>query len=260
MFSLKPFAGAAALLLSLLAPLLPAGPEARPGAAPAPSPELTVRDGITFAVEGETLYLPLQELRKDLGLDLRAGERREVFLKRYPLRRGETRVLLDGTRLVSLRALKRFGVRVAWDARRNAAVVENGRRRVAVRNGVKRIAVNRRTQTVRLWQGRRFLGESKCSTGRSGFRTPTGRFTAGPFKAAVHFSRQYDNAPMPWTVQVIGNICLHGSGSVPRYPASHGCVRMPLSGLNPARWVFEWIDPGAAVMIQDTWPAGPASA
>jgi lipoprotein-anchoring transpeptidase ErfK/SrfK len=36
---------------------------------------------------------------------------------------------------------------------------------------------------------------------------------------------------------------------VPDYPASHGCIRLPLDGGNPARFFYEWIDRGTPVKV-----------
>jgi lipoprotein-anchoring transpeptidase ErfK/SrfK len=54
---------------------------------------------------------------------------------------------------------------------------------------------------------------------------------------------------MPWSVQVRGNIFIHGFTVVPDYPASHGCIRMPLTGSNPAKKFFHWVEPGTPIKI-----------
>jgi lipoprotein-anchoring transpeptidase ErfK/SrfK len=39
----------------------------------------------------------------------------------------------------------------------------------------------------------------------------------------------------------IGGYAIHGYPSVPYYPASHGCLRVPI----PSAWsIFSWIDIG----------------
>ena len=78
--------------------------------------------------------------------------------------------------------------------------------------------------------------------------TPTGRYSAG-YKDPDHYSSLYHSAPMPWSVQVSGNIFIHGSSSVPNYPASHGCIRVPLTGRNAAKRFFQWVDPGTPIRI-----------
>lgn len=213
-----------------------------------------VLEGITFDVQRREIFLPVEDLRQIVKLPLRedAGA---VYLGGKRLPRRVQRRLLDGTRLVSVRGLKAAGVPVGWDRRRSAPVVAHRGKDFPVRVGSKRIVVNRAEQRLQGWQGSRLVLVTNVSTGKAGNTTPRGQFTAGPFKAVMHRSSIYNNAPMPFTVQVIGNICIHGSASVPRYPASHGCVRVPLTGANPARFIYEWVHRGAAVMIRDGWTA-----
>jgi hypothetical protein len=46
-------------------------------------------------------------------------------------------------------------------------------------------------------------------------------------KQAEHYSKKYDNAPMPFMQQLTSDgIAMH-SGQLPGYAASHGCVRLP---------------------------------
>lgn len=59
---------------------------------------------------------------------------------------------------------------------------------------------------------------------------------------------------MPWSVQVHRNIFIHGFPSVPPRAASHGCIRRPLTGRNPARWFYEGVTPGTPLQIGDAWP------
>ena len=59
---------------------------------------------------------------------------------------------------------------------------------------------------------------------------------------------------MPWSVQVHENIFIHGFRQVPRHPSSHGCIRLPLAGANPAKWFYNWIDLGTPVSIKGHWP------
>ena len=71
------------------------------------------------------------------------------------------------------------------------------------------------------------LATWKVSTGRAGFRTPTGTFRPQRMYRD-YFSRQYDGAPMPNAVFYDRGYAIHGSyetSSLGR-PASHGCVRL----------------------------------
>lgn len=65
------------------------------------------------------------------------------------------------------------------------------------------------------------------STARAGYSTPTGSFSATHLEL-MHYSKKYDNAPMPHAVFFSGGYAIHGTyavGSLGR-PASHGCVRL----------------------------------
>jgi lipoprotein-anchoring transpeptidase ErfK/SrfK len=67
----------------------------------------------------------------------------------------------------------------------------------------------------------------KVSTGRKGYGTPRGRYTA-LWLSPKHRSRKYDWAPMPWAVFFNGGYAVHGTTDIKRLgrPASHGCVRL----------------------------------
>jgi lipoprotein-anchoring transpeptidase ErfK/SrfK len=67
----------------------------------------------------------------------------------------------------------------------------------------------------------------RVSTARSGYWTPRGSFRPFLLKR-MHYSRKYDNSPMPHSIFFRGGYAIHGTGYV-RYlgrPASHGCVRL----------------------------------
>jgi hypothetical protein len=72
------------------------------------------------------------------------------------------------------------------------------------------------------------IAASTCSTGKKGHATPTGVFTILQ-KDKHHRSSTYNNAPMPNMNRLTwSGIALH-AGQLPGYPASHGCVRLPLA-------------------------------
>ncbi len=66
------------------------------------------------------------------------------------------------------------------------------------------------------------------STGRQGYATPSGSFR--PFRMErEHFSREWDNAPMPHAIFFTERgHAIHGTQSTRALgsPASHGCVRL----------------------------------
>lgn len=65
------------------------------------------------------------------------------------------------------------------------------------------------------------------STARKGYYTPRGSFHAQSL-AEMHYSKKYDNSPMPHSVFFDGGYAIHGSYAVRSlgHPASHGCVRL----------------------------------
>ena len=73
------------------------------------------------------------------------------------------------------------------------------------------------------------------STGKAGFRTPTGRFRVYR-RERRSWSGVYQTW-LPWSVYFKAGFAIHGYGRVPAYPASHGCVRVPLP-FAPRMWRF----------------------
>jgi hypothetical protein len=66
------------------------------------------------------------------------------------------------------------------------------------------------------------------STGTADYSTPVGAFTPSRL-ARVHYSREWDNAPMPHSIFFTdAGHAIHGSRATTHLgtPASHGCVRL----------------------------------
>jgi lipoprotein-anchoring transpeptidase ErfK/SrfK len=66
------------------------------------------------------------------------------------------------------------------------------------------------------------------STGTADYSTPVGMFAPSRL-ARVHYSREWDNAPMPHSIFFTeAGHAIHGSRATTRLgtPASHGCVRL----------------------------------
>lgn len=88
------------------------------------------------------------------------------------------------------------------------------------------LVVNVTTQRAVLFRNGVPIGATTISTGRPGYRTPTGAFTILQ-KHVEHYSSKYDNAPMPYMQRLTWyGVALH-AGQLPGYPASHGCIRLP---------------------------------
>ncbi len=90
------------------------------------------------------------------------------------------------------------------------------------------IIVSLPQQRVHVYRNGIRIAVSTCSTGRPGHDTPTGVFVILQ-KDKNHHSSTYDDAPMPNMNRLTwSGIALH-AGNLPGYPASHGCVRLPLA-------------------------------
>jgi len=88
------------------------------------------------------------------------------------------------------------------------------------------LVVSLATQRAVIYRNGVPIGITTVSTGRPGYRTPTGIFTVLE-RDVEHYSSLYNDAPMPYMQRLTwGGVALHG-GTLPGYPASHGCIRLP---------------------------------
>ncbi len=83
------------------------------------------------------------------------------------------------------------------------------------------------SQTMHVKVNGRTYARWKISSGRKGFRTPTGTWRA-KWSTKMHYSRKYDYSPMPYSVFYHRGYAVHGTNYVRRLgrPASHGCIRL----------------------------------
>ena len=89
------------------------------------------------------------------------------------------------------------------------------------------------------------IGVSTISSGKHGYETPTGVFTILE-KDKDHRSRTYDDAPMPYQQRLTWKGVAMHAGNLPGFPASHGCVRLPMEF---ARKLFDVTPMGGTVVI-----------
>lgn len=119
--------------------------------------------------------------------------------------------------------------------------------------GATKIVVDLSEQRAYFYKGDEVVGESKCSSGKNGFRTPPGEYKVtqkdrhhksnlygtivgaggGTVKSDADMSKMkipagctFAGAKMPFYMRFHNGYGLH-AGRVPNYPASHGCVRLP---------------------------------
>lgn len=99
-----------------------------------------------------------------------------------------------------------------------SSVAEAGTLKVNVDLTRQSMSVQENGATIHTWP---------ISSGRSGYRTITGTFKP-QWMTRMHYSRKYDNSPMPNAIFFRGGFAIHGTYATGRLgsPASHGCVRL----------------------------------
>lgn len=95
---------------------------------------------------------------------------------------------------------------------------EAGSLKVSVDLTNQRMHVKENGETIHSWA---------ISSGRRGYRTVTGKFKP-KWMTRMHYSRKYDNAPMPNAIFFHRGYAIHGTYATGRLgrPASHGCIRL----------------------------------
>ena len=89
------------------------------------------------------------------------------------------------------------------------------------------IEIDKSTQRMTVSQDGVQLYHWPVSTGLRAYDTPAGSYT--PFRMEKeHYSKEWDDAPMPHSIFFLGGYAIHGTGAIRSLgrPASHGCVRL----------------------------------
>ncbi|MDF0520373.1 L,D-transpeptidase family protein [Bradyrhizobium yuanmingense] len=107
------------------------------------------------------------------------------------------------------------------------------------------IVVSIERQQVTVYDKTGVFAESPVSTGMKGHSTPMGVFSIIQ-KHKFHRSNLYSGAPMPYMQRITwSGVAMH-AGALPGYPASHGCIRMPMAF---AMKMWNWTRMGARVIV-----------
>lgn len=115
------------------------------------------------------------------------------------------------------------------------------------------ISISIARQKLRIYDANGLFAETPISTGMPGHPTPMGVFSIIQ-KQKFHRSNIYSDAPMPYMQRITwSGVAIH-AGVLPGYPASHGCVRMPMAF---AIKMWNWTRLGARVLVtpNDVTPA-----
>jgi hypothetical protein len=97
----------------------------------------------------------------------------------------------------------------------------------APQTGEPRVVIDLLTQLFYIYRGDQLVGVATISSGKKGRETPLG-FWSVMLKQKLGHSRKYENAPMPFMQMYDPKGIAFHAGHNPGYPASHGCVRLPL--------------------------------
>src|SRR6201994_3326621 len=107
------------------------------------------------------------------------------------------------------------------------------------------ILVSLSHQDLKLYDANGLYAQTPVSTGMAGHTTPMGAFSVIQ-KQKFHKSNIYSGAPMPFMQRITwSGIAMH-AGVLPGYPASHGCIRMPMAF---AVKMYNWTRMGARVVV-----------
>lgn len=117
-----------------------------------------------------------------------------------------------------------------------------------------RVEIDVRRQLLTVWRdGKPDLtthistgaNRSYCDNGHCGFaRTPVGDFRAGTRAPG------WTTSPLGTMFNSIyfnGGIAMHGSSEVPKYPASHGCIRIPI---HTSKIIYAMVNSGEPVYVR----------
>jgi len=206
-------------------------------------------DGVTMSYAQDEVLVPVREVCKTFYLPVninRFGVMRIAgkFIGDYHPFNPENIVYLPA------RDFKKWNLNVAWDKATRLTTISKGDKSLVYRIAAKSVSADKTTQVLFAKQGERVVMKTKVSTGKFAKSTPNGSFKALS-KQRVNYSSLYDNAPMPFSVQVVGTIFIHGHSEVPDVPASHGCIRLPMP--DAAEFFFDWVQVGTPIKITGHW-------
>jgi len=129
--------------------------------------------------------------------------------------------------------------------RHQAKKIELPQKETAKPQGPVIIAISIEKQHLKIYDANGVFAEAPVSTGMKGHATPMGVFSVIQ-KQKLHHSNIYSGAPMPYMQRITwSGIAIH-AGVLPGYPASHGCIRMPMAF---AMKMWNWTRMGARVVV-----------
>ncbi len=116
-------------------------------------------------------------------------------------------------------------------------------------DGELRVIVNIGAQRVYLLKGGEVAFDTPISSAARGHTTPRGTFTISEKVRKGKMSTIY-KCPLPGWMRLGETAVGMHQGDLPGYPASHGCIRMPLES---ALFIFDQVKVGTPVQVVDSW-------
>lgn len=198
-------------------------------------------DGVTFADSPSKLWVPIANLPDAWKGEVNTNSG-TILLNNTSIRMRR----LYGTDgwVVRLTDLAISGLTISWNHEQKSATVSSRDSQLRVIVAPKFVRINLSQQQLTAYQGATVVLKTNISSGRNNW-TPRGDFISG-LKERIHYSSLFNHVSMPSSVQVDGNIFIHAYPQVPAYPASHGCIRLPLLA---AEALYNWIECGTPIQI-----------
>lgn len=114
-------------------------------------------------------------------------------------------------------------------------------------SGTLLVSISLKKQRMKVYDDNGLFAETAISSGKAQNPTPTGIFSVIQ-KSKWHRSNLYSDAPMPFMQRLTwSGIAIH-AGALPGYPASHGCIRVPMTF---ASEIWGWSRMGARVVVSN---------
>jgi hypothetical protein len=112
--------------------------------------------------------------------------------------------------------------------------------------GETKLVISLSRQRAYVYHDGKLIAASTISSGSKGHESPMGEFPILE-KNKFHKSNRYSAAPMPFMQRLNRwGVALHG-GHLPGYPASHGCIRLPMKF---AEKLYSLTDVGDKVYVE----------
>ena len=118
-----------------------------------------------------------------------------------------------------------------------------------------RVIVNIGAQRAYIVKDGRIAFDTPISSASTGHRTPRGTFAISEKVRSGKMSTIY-KCPLPGWMRLGETAVGMHQGDLPGYPASHGCIRMPLES---ALFIFDQVRVGTPVEVVDSWSPAPVA-